>query len=450
MLHNSAINILASKTGHCKSFLRRSALFMNGAKASENFVYVTPYIDFPERIRQKNVILEQLLRRKSDVNFNKVENLWSIFQELQQRKIDYDKKKEEVSRELGKLMKSGTESDSVNKLKIQVGLLKDNIKKLKVPLWSAEEAAIIEVLKLPNSLHPQTPDSNKILYTHLSPPTCKKDHLKIGKELGLIDFKKNENYYLKGDAAVFELGAKFYFNNVLKKNNFVQFSNPDFVKSVIVEGCGLDHTDSDRTFILHHNEDSEVNGDSRLHLTGGGSLCSFLAYYAKNILYAKVLPLRYFAMGRQYVPSPVEEDSLLHVSQSSVVQMFGATKTAEELDVTLNGTIDLLKSVYGDLGYHFRLSLVSADKLMMWESLRVIVEMYSTSLDTYVEVANVSISGDFISKRLMLTYVENKQHFFPHIVSGTILNVPKFLACVMEQDGDFCVPEKFRVVNWVM
>lgn len=441
--------IIISKVRNCERvFVRNSALFINGVKATETFVYVTPHVEFPEQIKNKNIIQEHLVKRKSNIDLHRIENLWTVYQELKKRKHEFETKKDEISKELGKVIKTKPDSDLTKQLQIQISLVKDNIRKLKSPLYSAEEAAMVEALKLPNALHFLTPNENKIIFTYSTPPTCKKDHLKIGTDLNIIKFKKNENYYLKGDAALFELGAKFYFNKTLKKNNFVQFSNPDFVKSVIVEGCGEDHTDPDKSFILHHNDESKANVDNRLHLTGGGSLTSYFAYLAKNVIPPKAFPLKYFSMGRQYVPAPSEEDSLFHVSQSSVVQLFGAMKNETDLDIALQELINILKETYSQFGYHFRLSYASADKLAMWESLRVIVEMYSSSLNSYVEIANVSASGDFISKRLMLTYIENKQTKFPHVISGTILNVPKLLGCVLEQDCEFSVPKQFRVENW--
>ncbi|XP_026328007.1 serine--tRNA synthetase-like protein Slimp [Hyposmocoma kahamanoa] len=433
----------------CTQYVRYSALFINGAKATETFTYIKPHIDYPQQIKDRDLIQQNLIKRNSNIDLNKIEHLWSVYEELKQRKFNYDKKKSELGKELGKIINTEPESDIATKYKMQINLIKDNIRKLKEPLWSAEEAAIVEVLKLPNTLHPLTPNiENKVLYTYQTPPQSKKDHLKIGHKLNLLNFKRNDHYYLRGDAAIFELGAKFHFSNILRRNKFVQFSNPDFVKSVIVEGCGQDHTNPDVTFILHHIDDSNVNVDSRLHLTGGASLSSFLAYHAKNVLPSKVFPLKYFTMGRQYIPAPSDEDSLLHVSQSSVIQFFGATKTNSELDVLLHEVIEILKSIYCELNYHYRLSILPANKLHMWESLRVVVEMFSTSLNSYVEVANISVSGDFISKRLLLTYMENKESQFPHIISGTILNVSKFFGCVLEQDVGFSVPEQFRVENW--
>lgn len=450
MLRRLPLNIINHAADWTKS-VRHSALFINGAKATETFTYIRPHIDYPEQIKNRNLIQENLAKRNCTIDMIKIENLWEIYEELKQRKLDFDRKKNEIGKELGKIINTEPDSAVATKYKLQINLIKDNMRKIKEPLWSAEEAAIVEVLKLPNTLHPLTPEiENKVLYTYLTPPQIKKDHLKIGQNLNLLNFKKNENYYLKGDAAIFELGAKFYFNNVLRRNKFVQFSNPDFVKSVIIEGCGQDHTNPDATFILHHNDDFNVNIDSRLHLTGGASLSSFLAYHAKNVIQPKAFPLKYFTMGRQYIPAPSDEDSLFHVSQSSAVQFFGATKTNSELDVLVHEVIDILKSGYHELNYHFRISILAANKLLMWESLRVVVEMFSTSLNSYIEVANISVSGDFISKRLLLTYVENRESKFPHIISGTVLNVPKFFGCVLEQDREFSIPEQFRVENWTL
>lgn len=436
----------------CKKIILRrySALFMNGPKATENFLFVTPYIDFHEQIKYKEVIQTELHKRQIDLDLQKLENLWDVYGTLKNKRNELDLKKSTIGKELVELqLQSKEDSDHKEKLKIQWNLAKENIQKLKVPLWSAEEAAVIEFLKLPNKLHNLTPDdTDHIIHTHNTQPSNNKNHLVIGKKHELIHFVKNENYYLKGDAAMFELGAKFHLSRILRQHKFTQFSNPDFAKSLVIEGCGEDHTNSDSTFLIQGNEDSKFSIDSRLHLTGGSSLYSFLAYHTKNVLHNKVFPLKYFSMGRQYVPSPTEEDNMFHVSQSSAVQIFVVTKNYTELDDMLNNVIEMIKNVYDELGYHYRLAFIQANKLKTWESLRLVIEMYSSSLKTYVEVGNLSLSGDFISKRLMLTYSEEKQSKFPHILSGTILNVPRLLACVLEQDNDFALPEAFKVENW--
>ncbi|XP_045522683.1 serine--tRNA synthetase-like protein Slimp [Pieris brassicae] len=452
MLHKTLI-----KLNHKNVFkilpVRSSALFINGSKATENFAFIVPHVDFPNIIKNKDMLQTMINKRKSNFDLLKLENLLEVYNDLRNLKLQQENSKLKLSKELSELLKLKNEGNEVEKFKIQISLIKENIKNLKSPLWSAEEAAMVEALNVPNLLHKLTPDhENNVIFQHQSPPRSKKDHNVVGNEKNLIKYIQNTHpsVYLLGDAALFELGVKFYFSDYLKRSNYIQFSNPDFVKSLVVEGCGVDHTDPTSTFILQHNDDTAFNKDKRLHLTGAGSLYSFLAYHAKNVIYSKVLPLKYFSLGRQYTPSTGKEEnySLFNLSQSSAVQIFGVARDNNELDELLHETLCMVRTLFNELDYHYRLSYVAADKIHMWESLRVSIEMYSTSLKKYIEIGHLSLIGDFMSKRLLFTYTDNKEAKFPHVLSGTILNVPKFLGCVLEQDEEFTIPDVFRVENW--
>ncbi|KAJ8971589.1 hypothetical protein NQ317_002872, partial [Molorchus minor] len=61
--------------------------------------------------------------------------------------------------------------------------------------------------------------------------------------------------------------------------------------------------------------------------------------------------------------------------------------------------------------------------------------MYSNHLKRYVEVGNVSLYDSYLSKRLLFTYTVNKDRKYPKVVGGTLLNVPKLLACVLENNN---------------
>ncbi|XP_047518186.1 serine--tRNA synthetase-like protein Slimp [Pieris napi] len=432
--------------------VRFSALFINGSKATENFAFIVPHVDFPNLMKNKDMLQTMIIKRKSNYDLHKLENLWEVYNDLRNLKLQQEKSKSKLSKELSELLKLKNEGNEVEKFKIQINLIKENIKNLKSPLWSAEEAAMVEALNVPNLLHKLTPDQeNNVIFQHKSPPSTTKNHNVVGKQKNLFKYVQNTHtlVYLLGDAALFELGSKFYFSDFLKRSKYIQFSNPDFVKSLVVEGCGVDHTDPTSTFILHHNDDTAFNKDKRLHLTGAGSLYSFLAYHTKNVIYGKVLPLKYFSLGRQYTPTGKEENhSLFNLSQSSAVQIFGVARDNNELDELLEEILCMVKTLFNELDYHYRLSYVAADKIHVWESLRVSIEMYSTSLKKYIEIGHLSLIGDFMSKRLLFTYTDNKEAKFPHILSGTILNIPKFLGCVLEQDEEFSIPDVFRVENW--
>ncbi len=65
--------------------------------------------------------------------------------------------------------------------------------------------------------------------------------------------------------------------------------------------------------------------------------------------------------------------------------------------------------------------------------------MFAPSIQNFVEVGNLAIYDDYLSKRLMLKFEEEKKekkdktlkNLF--VVSGTAINVTKVIACVIEQ-----------------
>lgn len=437
-------------------FVRNSALFVNGEKAMETFAFVTPHIDITKRLQNVEKVKEELRYRNCDFNVEKLQGIWDFYKELQSSKQSVDAKVEEIVAEIKKLYSLPKDDDvtkEISKFKLHNKILKDDLKALKKSLWSVEESAFVQALKLPNALHERTPVGAdfEVIFEHLQKPELHKTHLEIGAEKNLVQYSNTQNYYLKNGAAIFELGSQYYLSRRLREVNFVQFSNPDFAKSLIVEGCGYDHTDPKSTFILQHNEVEKVHVDKRLHLTGSASLAAFFAYHAKNVVYMKSMPLKYFCIGRNYKPTFDNDTSkgLFSVSQSSALEIFVATEdTTEKMNATLDSLIELTIQIYKDFGQHFRVCYLPARELNRSESLRVSIQMFSPSSDKYVEVGNLSVSDDFISKRLLFTYMEGKHVRFPKIISGSLLNVPKALACILESSEDFSLPECCEVKNW--
>ena len=90
----------------------------------------------------------------------------------------------------------------------------------------------------------------------------------------------------KAADSVFEiLKLTKYFTNILLRNDLEMISNPDFVKSVMVEGCGEDFLDPKASFNLRKYQDfGDRESCSALHLAGGASLAPSLAFFARQLL----------------------------------------------------------------------------------------------------------------------------------------------------------------------
>lgn len=147
---------------------------------------------------------------------------------------------------------------------------------------------------LPNNLHSKTPfHEAEVRYEHGSPiGKSSKTHL---DHTDKIEYKNVIYYYLKDTAAEFDLEMPIRITDKLVQNKFIQFSNPNFSRSLLVEAATINESK------LFEIEEEHVHEQiNRLHLVGGGSLVSFLGFLAKLTIFPSVLPLRFVASGKEY------------------------------------------------------------------------------------------------------------------------------------------------------
>jgi len=67
--------------------------------------------------------------------------------------------------------------------------------------------------------------------------------------------------------------------------------------------------------------------------------------------------------------------------------------------------------------------------------LRLEAQMWSPINKSYVTVASLSKFDDFISRRLLLKYIDDeKQLKLHHIVGGTFIDAYKVIGCMLENE----------------
>lgn len=420
------------KTGICHF---SSALYITGDKAQKNFSALTPVIDFDYRLANKAKLIENIKLRQLSIDINKVEEKWRFYKEIDARKQTLENTKSEIGQTLVNLMKlesNETVTQEIEKLRLHLKIIKEDFKNLRNVSYSVEEGAVLQVLSLPNVLHPKTPHKEELqIYCHLEKPTSKSEsHITIGHNKNYIKFINHMSCYLKSDAALLEFALQNYFINELLSLNYIQTSNSDFVKSIVVEGCGSDPTNNSEVLTLediHCIRSDEIN---KLHLVGASSLYSFMAYFTKHFVQTTHFPIKMFCFGRRY--STVKQsasENLFNLSQYSEIGMFIATLENPNI---LENIVDEIISLYKQLGYHFRIVLLPAKELKKSESLKLSIQMFSNHLGAYVEVGNVSFYEDYLSKRLLFNYSENKERKYVNVIGGSFINMQKVIGCVLE------------------
>ncbi|GAB0097779.1 Serine--tRNA synthetase-like protein Slimp [Sergentomyia squamirostris] len=379
-------------TSHMRKF---SALYLTGDKAKEEYASVHPYLDLKAVLQDKQGLEQNMRQRKMQINIQEIYSQWKKFRDFQEKKVSLEKKRVEIVQVLKEAPNLNLEA--AEKLKAEGKALREVLKTLKEDSYSFEDEFITNFLKLPNSLHQR--EQPKIISTYLERPTSGAD----GKS------SNSYSYYCKGDLARFDFNFTIFCQKFLRSKGFEYISNPDFVRSVVVEAAGVPMSH------LYQVIEEDGNKINQLYLAGGASMLSFLGFIAKLSVPATQLPIKLMANGKVYCSDTKR--------QGNAVQAFIATRNLQEAEEKFDELVQDLKEIYEKFNQHFRVIYVAPDHLGQSEMLRASIEMFSNQ--DYSEVASVSLHGDYLSKRLLFNYKEGKDNKFPNVVSSTVVNTSK-------------------------
>lgn len=416
-----------------------SALYVTGDKAKENYVILTPYFDFNQRLVVEATDLRRNVgARQIAIDLDELDEYWQVYRDVQRKKAALEQRRIDIADALKKLQPT-EDTPSVTKYKFEGTMVREDLKRLKEKSYQMEDTFVHKYLALPNRLHPRTPmgPNARVIDEYANNninknATNSKDHLSYDH---LIEYYNPTCYYLHGDAAEFDFWFPFYCSAHFKRVGYVQFSTPDFCKSIVPQAAGIDPT-----AVLTVNTDEHgdnVSSINRTHLIGAGSMLSYLGYIAKLSVFKSALPLKFVSMGRAYVKAldgQQPPQNLMGVTQATQVQVFQALVDASEAEQSFDETIQQIVELYRAVEETFRCCYVPATQLRLAESMRVDFEVWSNRKNGFVAVGDLSYYGDFISKRLLFNYKDGSETKFPHIISGTVVSIPKLLAVVLENN----------------
>lgn len=425
-----------------------SALYITPDKGSEHTTVLEPYLDFESRLSNRELLEANVCRRglSATTNLKDIYNLYDLHTTVIRKREVMENRRKDITDHIKKLLKDKDQEKAVSteelmrKYKMEGSLLRDDIKGLNEHGYLIEDKFIHAYLALPNDIHAKSPDTLSVISSVGEPSNSKTPHHLTYDTY--VDYFDDTAYYLKHDVAKFDLHFPLYCIDRFRKGGFSLFSNPDFVRSILVEGAG---TPLNEVYeIKHETNTDDVNV---LHLVGNGSMKSYLGFITKLTVAQSLFPLRFISMGKQYVPSETNELGLYGVSQSNAVQIFCAG-TENHIENELKSILDAVNELYKSLDLHFRIVYVSPSELKPAESLCIRIQMQSRHYGRYIDVGNLSLYSDFISKRLLFNYKEGKEYRFPHILSGTICNVTRIIAILLEESsGNFSVHQ--NIANFV-
>lgn len=338
---------------------------------------------------------------------------------------------------------------------------------VKGPKFTELEVQLKETLyaipNIPDEDVPEGPEENKKLIKKVGEPTkfsfTSKDHLDIGKTLGIIDVERAAKIsgsrfaYLKGDAALLELALINFAMEKLIKEGFTPVFPPMLIKKEITDGLGYWHGGGNKNY--YYVLDFEEGGGGKelqnpLYLIGTGEH-SVVPMHKDEIFEEKSLPKKYVAFSscfrREAGTYGKDTKGILRVHQFDKVEMV-VFSTPEEAEKIHKQMLKTSENLMQELGLPYQVVELAAGDIGFPSAKTYDIEAWLPGQGKYRETHSISTTTDYQARRLNIKYKTPDGNKFVHILNGTAFAIGRTIIAILEnyqqKDGSVVVPEVLR------
>ena len=335
--------------------------------------------------------------------------------------------------------------------------VKEKIQGLEPELEKAEEEFEKVFSQIPNLPLPQVPvgvgEKENVEVKKWGEPRKfdfePKDHLELGKALGILDFETgakvtgSQFYFLYGDGALLELALIQYAFELLSKEGFIPVITPDLAKSRFYLGTGYSPKGNEAQTYEINNEDLGLIATAEVTLAGK---------HADEILDEKNLPLKYIGYSHVFRQEAGAygkySKGLYRVHEFTKSEMFIYCKP-EESEAMHEHILSMEEKIYQELGLPYRVLEMCTGDLGAMAARKFDIEAWMPTRGDYGEVTSTSNCTDYQARNLNIKYrnAEGKTEFV-HMLNGTAIATSRTPLAILEnyqeKDGSVTVPEVLR------
>ena len=257
-------------------------------------------------------------------------------------------------------------------LKAQIGELEKHLAEIEDQLYDLASC-------VPNDTHPDVPIGPEnvavTLSTHGPPPlpaTPTRDHVNIGKALGLFDLEAGSQvtgsswYYLTNEGALLEMALTNYALSVALRHGFSPVITPDVVRTDIARRCGFQPRDHMTSQSYHVSTASPASPSSPSELSthahpdlvlAGTAEIPLAGLFANKIIPSATLPKKVVGYGRAFRAEAgargADTRGLYRVHQFTKIELFVVSKE-EESEAMMEEMRKIQVEIFEGLGLTFR------------------------------------------------------------------------------------------------
>lgn len=272
-----------------------------------------------------------------------------------------------------------------------------------------------------------------------------KDHLELGKKLGILDFASgakvagSQFYFWYGDGARLELALVQYAFDVLEKEGFKPVITPDLAKSRYYLGTGYIPRGNEAQTYEIKNQDLGLIATAEVTLAGK---------HADEIINAQDLPIKYIGYSHCFRQEQGAygkySKGLYRVHEFTKAEMF-IYCLPEESDKWHEYLLAMEEKIYQGLKLPYRVLEMCTGDLGAMAARKFDIEAWMPSRNEYGEVTSTSNCTDYQARNLNIKFRRRGIIEFVHMLNGTAIATSRTPLAILENyqqpDGSVTIPE---------
>jgi seryl-tRNA synthetase len=363
--------------------------------------------------------------------------------------LEIDKKKRELIQQIENLK---AEKNKLSIKDIEKGReLKEKIKQLKPKLENLEKEFNELFLQIPNLPLDDVPigkdeTENKTIKTWGQPKTgqLKSNYLDLAEKLDIVDIQRAAKVsgsrfgYIKGGAAMLEMGLIGLVFDVLTKEGFIPVFPPVMIKPEMMKAMGYMERGGDEIYYIPSDN---------IYLIGTSEQ-SVGPMHSNEVFNEKDLPKRYISFSTCFRKEAgsygKDTKGILRVHQFDKMEMFVFCKpedSTKEHKLLLSMEEKLMKL----LEIPYRVVQMCTGDLGDPAAAKYDIEAWLPGQNEYRETHSTSNCTDFQARRLNVKYKTKNGLEFIHTLNGTAFAIGRTIIAIIEnyqqKDGSIKVPK---------
>lgn len=332
--------------------------------------------------------------------------------------------------------------------------IKEELKDKEPELTKIQEEYKEILFKIPNLPDEKTPigrsDRENVEIRKWGEPTqfsfTPKDHLEIGKKLGILDFETgakvtgSQFFFLYGDGVLLELALTNFVIDKLSKKGFMPVITPDLAKSRYYLGTGYAPKGNEAQTYTVEGTDLGLIATAEVTLAGS---------HADEIIPEEKLPLKYVGYShcfRQEAGAYGKySKGLYRVHQFTKTEMFIYCKP-EDSEKFHQEILEAEEEIFQDLKIPYRVVEMCTGDLGAMASRKFDIEAWMPGRGDYGEVTSTSNVTDYQARNLNIKFRRGTgETEYVHMLNGTAVVMSRVPVAILEnyqeEDGSVRIPD---------